>query len=68
MEIKKTVSRNEKRDIDILVENVQSWLGKTFVFIKKGEIRSLYGFIIIAFAIGIFIAIIMTVNIETSPR
>lgn len=72
---KKTVaSRNgngsskSTRSADVLVKDIRSWWGKKYIVIKKTQVRSLYGFIVIAFAIGIFSAIIMAVNFNIQTK
>lgn len=56
------------REIDKLAHEVHSWWGRTFVFIKKTQVKTWQGVFILAFVAGVVAAIVWTVslNIQTS--
>ena len=57
----KKANRN-KRPIDRLAAETLSWWGKSFVFIKKNQVKTWQAVFIIAFIAGMFAAIIMSVS------
>jgi hypothetical protein len=58
------------REVDKLAQEVHTWWGKTFVFIKKNKVKTWVAVAIIAFIAGALAAIILTVseNVQTSSR
>ncbi|MDQ1284484.1 MAG: a disintegrin and metalloproteinase with thrombospondin motifs 9 [Patescibacteria group bacterium] len=58
------------REVDALAQDVQSWWGKTFVFIKKTKVKTWQGVFILAFAAGAAAAVVWTVSmdIESSSK
>jgi hypothetical protein len=59
-----------QRPVDFLAEDVSSWWGKTFVFIKKTRVKTWKGVFVLAFSAGAAVAIIWTVamNVQTSSK
>ncbi|HPN96870.1 MAG TPA: cohesin domain-containing protein [Candidatus Moranbacteria bacterium] len=48
----KNHKRISSRKVDILTEDVNSWWGQTFVFVKKTRVTAWKGFMILAFTVG----------------
>ena len=61
---------SRQRSIDFLAQDVSSWWGRTFVFIKKTRIKTWKGVFILAFTAGAAATMIWTVslNIQTKSR
>lgn len=55
------------REIDILTKDIGSWSKKTFVFMKKAEVKTWHGVLIITFVCGIFTALIWAISFKQSP-
>lgn len=66
--VKKEAPKKEMREADQLVGEVQSWWGRSFVFIRKTKIRTWKGVAILAFVAGVAAAIVWLVsfNVQTS--
>jgi hypothetical protein len=62
--------RISKREADALAEDINSWWGKTFIFIKKTRVKTWKGIFILAFSSGTIAATIWMVsfNIQTSSK
>lgn len=63
-------SPRRQRSIDFLAQDVSSWWGRTFVFIKKTRIKTWKGVFILAFTAGAAATMVWTVslNIQTKSR
>ncbi len=62
------MNTKNKRPIDRVAENTYSWLGKTFVLIKKTKVKTWQGIFIIAFVTGILIAIISMISMDVQIK
>jgi hypothetical protein len=60
--------RKPKRAVDDLTQDINSWWGKTFVFIKKTQVKTWQGVFVLAFVAGVAAASVWIVsfNIQTS--
>jgi len=65
---KEKMDMKNKRPIDRVAENTYSWLGKTFVLIKKTKVKTWQGIFVIAFVTGILIAIISMVSMDIQTK
>jgi len=52
------------REIDVLAGDVESWWGKTFTYVKKTEINTWKGALLVAFFAGLAVALIWTVKAD----
>ncbi|HBO16735.1 MAG: Lipoprotein [Candidatus Moranbacteria bacterium GW2011_GWE2_35_2-] len=57
-------SYEEKRKIDEIAGQTYSWLGRTYVFVRKTQIKTWKGVFLLAFVAGFFISIIATVSLN----
>jgi hypothetical protein len=57
-------SHTEKRKIDEVAGQTYSWLGKTYVFARKTQVKTWKGVFLLAFVAGFFISIITTVSLN----
>lgn len=55
---------NHPRDIDVLASDVESWWGKSFVYIKRTEINTWKGALLLTFFAGLAVALIWTVKAD----
>lgn len=56
------------REIDKLAQEVHSWWGKTFIFIKKTRVKTWQGVFILAFVSGIAAALIWSVSLDVQQN
>lgn len=54
----------EKRKIDEVAGQTYSWLGRTYVFVRKTQVKTWKGVFLLAFVAGFFISIITTVSLN----
>ncbi|TSD01903.1 MAG: lipoprotein [Parcubacteria group bacterium Athens0714_25] len=58
------LSSPKKRKIDEVAGQTYSWLGKTYVFTKKTQIKTWKGVFMLAFIAGAFVSVILTVSLD----
>jgi acetoin utilization protein AcuB len=61
-------SAERKREVDFLARDVQTFWGKTYVFINKTHIRTWKGVFFIAFVSGAIAALIWTISIRIQTK
>jgi len=54
----------EKREVDILAEDVYSWWGKAFVYMRRKNLKPLKVIVILAFLAGLVTALIWSISIS----
>ena len=59
---------NKDREIDLIAKDVQSFWGKTFVFIRKTHIRTWKGIFLVAFMSGIIATLFWMVSVRIQTR
>jgi len=68
MEVAYKKSAEKKREVDLIARDVQSFWGKTYVFISKTHVRTWKGVFFIAFVSGAIAALIWTISIRIQTR
>lgn len=68
MDVAYKKSAEKKREVDFLAQDVQSFWGKTYVFINKTHVRTWKGVFFIAFVSGAIAALIWTISIRIQTK
>jgi hypothetical protein len=66
--LKEEKKEKEVREVDVLARSVDSWWGKTFVFIKKTRIKTWKGIFAVAFISGAMAATLIIINFNIQAR